>query len=199
MTDEPGLRERKKEQTRQRIEATALELFGRDGFDGTTVEAIAAAADIAPRTFFHYFPTKEDVVLADYADRLERIVDQLRRRPETEPPWAALRASFLVVAADYETEREKLIGRFQVMATTPSVYARSLQLQAGWEDAVAAALAQRMSCETEHLHPRLLAAAALSAMRSSQRNWMATGRQSSLPTLVEQCFDQLASGLAGVS
>ncbi len=198
MNEPLGLRARKKLQTRQRIETAAFELFERDGFDGTTTEAIAAGADIAPRTFFYYFPTKEDVVLADYADRLNRIVEQLRERPHTEHPWAALRASFLVVAADYDTEREQLTRRFRIMATTPSVYARNLQLQAGWEDALAAALAERMGCDPENLGPRLLASSALSAMRSSQRRWIATGQQTPLPALVQHCFDQLDTGLADI-
>lgn len=196
MNSDQGLRERKKNQTRKRIEAAAFALFERYGFDGTTVEAIAAGADIAPRTFFSYFPTKEDVVLADYASRLERIVEQLVHQPAAELPWVALKASLMVVAADYDNEREQIADRFRIMATTPSVYARSLQLQAGWEDTVATALALRMGCDSENLGPRLLASAALSAMRSSQRHWIATGQRSSLPTLVELCFDQLASGLA---
>jgi AcrR family transcriptional regulator len=199
MTEQTGLRERKKLQTRRRIEDAALELFGRDGFDGATVEGIAAAADIAPRTFFYYFPTKEDVVLADYAGRLEHIVDQLGRRPDAERPWAALRASFLVVAADYDADRREIIRRFQIMATSPSVYARSLQLQAGWEDAVASVLTERMGCRTEELGPRLLASSALSAIRSSLRHWIGTGQRSSLPQLVDGCFDQLGKGLSDIS
>ncbi len=199
MNPAPGLRERKKLKTRQRIEATALELFDAHGFDGTTVEAIADAAEISPRTFFHYFGTKEDVVLADYASRLERIVDQLQQQPASEPPWAALRASFLVVAADYDAERDSLIRRFSVIAATPSVYARSLQLQAGWEDAVAAALAERMSCRSSELQPRLLASCALSVIRSSLQHWIFTGQESSLPSLVETGFDQLAAGFEKLS
>lgn len=198
MNEPLGLRARKKLETRQRIETAAFELFGSNGFDGTTVEAIAAAAGIAPRTFFYYFPTKDDVVLADYAGRLDRIVEQLGQRPQIEEPWAALRASFLVVAADYDAERERLVRRFQIMSTTPSVYARSLQLQAGWEDALAVALAQRMGCGAEDLDPRLLASSALSAMRSSQRHWLATGQSASLPTLVDHCFGQLEAGLAQI-
>jgi AcrR family transcriptional regulator len=193
--DEPGLRQRKKLQTRTRIEAAALDLFERQGFDGTTVEEIAGAAQIAPRTFFSYFPTKEDVVLADYAGRLERIVEQLGDRPHTETPWAALRASFVVVAADYDTQRHELVRRFRIMADSASVHARSLQLQSGWEDALAAALGARLGDDTESLTSRLLASAALSAMRSSQRHWIATGQTTPLPTLVESCFDQLADGL----
>ncbi len=198
MTEQLGLRERKKLQTRHRIETAAFDHFASDGFDGTTIETIAAAADIAPRTFFYYFPTKEDVVLADYASRLDRIIEQLSERPSTERPWHALRASFLTVAADYDTEREQLIRRFKIMSTTPSVYARSLQLQAGWEDALAAALAQRMDCDAENLGPRLLAASALSALRSSQHHWLATNQKLALPALVETCFDQLATGLADI-
>ena len=199
MSGQTGLRERKKLQTRQRIEAVALELFVSEGFDGTTVDDIAAAADIAPRTFFYYFPTKEDVVVADYEGRLERIIDELSQRPEGESPWAALRASFLVVAADYDAEREEIVRRFQIIATSPSVYARSLQLQAGWEDTVASVLAERMGCQTEELGPRLLASSGLSAIRSSLRHWIVTGQKSSLPELVERCFDQLGEGLGNIA
>ncbi|HTN99071.1 MAG TPA: TetR family transcriptional regulator [Microthrixaceae bacterium] len=200
MLEEPvGLRERKKLQRRRDIEATALELFENDGFDGTTIESIAAAVGIAPRTFFYYFSTKEDVVLADYARRLERIVDEFAKRPDNESPWSSLRSSFLVVAADYEAEREQLIRRFSIMATNPAVFARSLQLQAGWEDALAAALEERLSVGS---HPvvgsRLLASAALAAMRSSLNHWLATGFETPLPPLVEQCFDQLSIGLDSV-
>lgn len=195
MPEKTGLRERKKAETRRRTEAAALELFTKSGFDGTTVEAIAAEADISPRTFFHYFDTKEDVLLADYSARLKRIVDQLTQRPAAEAPWLALRESFMVVAEDFDAEREPLVRRFMVMAGSPSVYARSLALQSGWEDAVARALAERTGVDPEDLEPRLMAASALAAMQASQRRWMATGQKVHLPELVAACFDQLAAGL----
>ena len=103
------------------------------------------------------------------------------------------------MAADYDADRREIIRRFQIMATSPSVYARSLQLQAGWEDAVASVLAERMGCRTEELAPRLLASSALSAIRSSLRHWIATGQRSSLPELVEGCSDLLGEGLGDVS
>ena len=192
-----GLRERKKLDTRRRIEAVALDLFEGDGFDATTIDDIATAADIAPRTFFHYFPTKEDVVLADYADRLERFTGTLAEQPGTEPPWSALQRAFVVVAADYEITRPQLLRRFRIMANTPSVFARSLQLQAAWEDTLADALTSRMGHEPDRdITPHLLAAAALAAMRASLRHWLAGGGVSSLPEHVTQCFDRLAQGIA---
>lgn len=194
-----GRRERKKLDTRRRIESTALERFERDGFDATTVDDIAAAVDIASRTFFHYFATKEDVVLADYAERLERITDALGDRPRDEAPWTALERAFLAVAADYEVERAELARRFRIMMATPSVYARSLQLQAGWEDAVAEAIGERMGRRPDDdLAARLLAAAALAAMRASLRHWLAHGETVPLPHHVRDCFALLAAGLGSV-
>ncbi len=196
MTEQLGLRERKKRDRRRSIEAVALSRFEKNGFDATTIDEIAAAADIAPRTFFSYFPTKEDVVLADYADRLGRTTDELGRRPPAEAPWLALRQSFAVVAADYEAERDAMIRRFAIMAANPSVHARSLQLQAGWEDTVAEVLTERTGAADDDITPRLMSSAALACMRSSLRHWMLTGHRQSLPDLVEASFDRLAAGLS---
>lgn len=195
MPETLGLRERKRNERRRAIEAAAIDLFETNGFDATTIDDIARAVDIAPRTFFSYFSTKEDVVLADYSQRLDRIITELGRRPSTEPPWQALGAAFAVVAADYQSQRQELVRRFTIMATTPSVYARSLQLQAGWEDTLAATLAQRAAADPGDPTPRLLAAAALAAMRSSLQHWLRGGQTSPLPQVISDAFDHLARGL----
>lgn len=195
MTGELGLRARKKLERRRRIEDAAITLIHANGFDATTVEQIADHADIAPRTFFYYFATKEDVVLADYADRLGRITDVLERRTSSESPWTALRAAFVTVADDYETHRDDLIARFTIMAQTPSVYARSLQLQAGWEDSLTEILIERAPNSTDSIQPRLLASAALACMRSSLRHWILTDQREPLPELIQASFDRLGAGL----
>lgn len=188
-----GLRERKKQERRALIEDTALGLFERDGFDATTVEDIAAACDIAPRTFFSYFATKDDLVLADYADRLARILDAVSDRPDDEPAWPALQAAFATVAADYEAEVDQLRRRFAIMAANPSVLARSLELQLGWEIALAERLARRRNVDDRLAG--LLAATALAIMRSSLRQWLTEGTRRPLPDLMHHGFALLGGGL----
>ncbi|MEI2654143.1 MAG: TetR family transcriptional regulator [Microthrixaceae bacterium] len=164
MTEPTGLRERNKRERRRRLEDVALELFERDGYDKTTIEQIAAGAGLAPRTFFSYFATKDDLVLADYTDRLHRILDELDRRPTDESAWDALRAAFAAVAADYEAEADRLRRRFTIMAHNPSVFARNLQLQATWEQALSEHLMNRLGSDPGDPTPRLLAATALAVI-----------------------------------
>lgn len=193
MAATPGLRERKKRQRRKLIESTALDLFARDGFDATTVETIAAACDIAPRTFFSYFATKDDLVLADYADRLQRILDAFAARPADEPAWEALQRSFEAIAADYESQADPLRARLAIMVTAPSVRARSLELQLGWEFALAERLAERADVADDTV-AQLLAGTALAIMRGALRQWLTSGTDSNPPELMRRGFSLAGDG-----
>lgn len=199
MSGSNGLRARKKDRTRRTIEKVALDLVDAHGFDGTTVDEIAAAADIAPRTFFHYFSSKEDVILADYTVRLERIVAALKISPGDQGPWLALRDAFLTVAADYESEQEQILRRFRIIRSTPSVTARSLLLQATWEDTITDAVSGWLDLEgTDDIRPRLIAGAALAAMRASLAQWLSDDGHSPLPDHIAYCFDVMHDGLGGL-
>lgn len=195
MAEPVGLRERSKRERRRRLEDVAIALFERHGFDKTTIEQIATDAGLAPRTFFSYFATKDDLVLADYSERLSRILAELEQRPESESAWDALRASFAAVASDYESEHDRIRQRFTIMANNPSVFARSLHLQAGWEQALTERLAARLNARADDPTPPLLAATALAVMRASLQHWLTVPRSPALPALVQSGFDQLASGL----
>ena len=107
-TNPPGRRERKKEATRGAIRAAGLELFERQGYGDTTVRHIADAADVAERTFYRYFPSKEDLLLEDARAYFEAVEAFVADRPPAESPMASLIAvtqelSAVFAAADDET------------------------------------------------------------------------------------------------
>ena len=192
-----GLRERKRRRTHQVLEDTALRLFSEEGFAETPVSRIAEQAEVATRTFFHHFRTKEDVVLAAYERRLARLVDLLADRPEHEPPLTALRASLLAVAEDYQSARPHLLERARLAAANASIHARSLELQSRWEERIADTVAHRLDVEVEgDLRPRLLAAVTFAAMRVAQRRWLRDDGATALPQLVAEALDLLERGLA---
>lgn len=196
MSDPGGLRARKKRRTRDAIERAALDLFEQNGFEGTTIDEIASAADIAPRTFFHYFPSKEDVVLADYTLRLDQVLDALGEEAGDRSPWSTLRRVLLQVAGDYEAERDKLLRRFRIVQAAPSVTARHLQLQAGWEGAVTGAVSSWLDVDPlTDVRPRLIAGAAMASMRASLHRWLTDDGSTHLPDHLEECFDLLGVGL----
>src|SRR5687768_11761321 len=114
----PGLRERKKQRTREAIVEAAFELFAERGFDGTTIAAIAAAADIAPRTFFSYFPSKDDVVFHDFEAKYGMVASWLKDREPGTNAIDALRAGIESATGgmdpahiDRDQLREKLLRK----------------------------------------------------------------------------------------
>ena len=91
----PGRREENKQRTRSALEQAAARLFEQQGFEATTVRDIAAAAGVGERTFFRYFPSKEDLVLQQVRDLIPGLMRALRERPAAEPPLVALRETFV--------------------------------------------------------------------------------------------------------
>lgn len=123
-----GLRERKKLRTRQAIAAAAMRLFAEHGYDETTIAEIAAAADVSPRTFFSYFPSKEDVVFADVDDRLAEVRRRLTSRLAGESPLETIRRSVVDVMEALATEHgEYGAVQVQLIFERPPLQARALQ------------------------------------------------------------------------
>jgi AcrR family transcriptional regulator len=192
----PGLRERNKLRTRQEIADATLRLAAERGLENVTVEQIAAAADVAPRTFFRYFESKEDALLADHSERLELLRETLKSRPATEGPLTAVRTALLDVVGDLEEHREHMLSKVQLMENNPTLRGRSLEMMGQLELTIAEALAERTGVELEtDYRPFLIAAAVCTAMRVAIDRWGATGGSGDLTAMVTSALDLLDGGL----
>ena len=195
----PGLRERRKALTAAELEAAAYRLFGERGFDNVTVDDIAAEADVSRRTFFRYFASKEDVLLADHFVQLARLREAMADRPEDEPIVTALRNALLSLTSDFEERKEKVILRGRLMRDTPSLQARSLVHQKLWEDAMQEMVAARLGVDPVlDLRPGVVAAAALAAMRVAFTVWLTAGCKGDLIALTTEALDLLDGGLGQI-
>jgi AcrR family transcriptional regulator len=201
-TNPEGLRERKKAKTRRALEDAALALFIRHGFDGTTVEQIADACDVSPRTFFRYFSTKEDALFGDSREKLETFIDALEARPGGEAPLRSMRAAALTLMQTHEARRERLKARAQIVAATPLLRAHGSERQADWNQAAIEVLTGRSSgtIADEGQTPlviRLVVVASTAAIHAAVETWLNDTTGVELIALVEQAFDLLAVGLDG--
>jgi AcrR family transcriptional regulator len=138
-----GLRERKKARTRATIREEALRLFREQGYAETTVDQIAAAAEVSPSTFFRYFPTKEDVALADDLDPL--IIDAfMAQPPEVRPAEALRRAMHQVYENLPPAEWEREMARHELVAAVPELRAAMLDEMARTIRVFGLAMASRL-------------------------------------------------------
>jgi len=159
-----GLRERKKQQTRQLIADTAWRLFADRGFDRVTVAEVAREAEVALATVFNYFPTKEDLFYSRLEAFGQRMVEAVASRREGEPALVALRRFLLasgglvaqVEAGDPEAvERLRTVNR--VIADSPALQARERQVIARYADALAELLAADLGVPPDDVEVRVAA------------------------------------------
>ena len=191
-----GLRERHRRRTEAVLEEAALALFEARGFDFVTVDDIAAEADVSRRTFFRYFATKEDVVLADQPRRQEELRQALAARPPDEPALTALRYALLSLADGHEQDRERLLRRARIMRATPSLQIRWMATQRAWEQAVTDMVAQRLGVDPlVDLRPGVVAAATLASLRTAISLWVTGDGRGDLHAMVGQALDLLDGGL----
>ena len=161
-----GLRERKKQRTREAIVEAAFELFAERGFSGTTIADIAEQAEIAPRTFFSYFPSKDDVVFHDFQEKYEMVAGWLRDR---EPGTNAIDALYDGVcttsgAVDKTLHaREKRLRR-RLIRENDSLAAHDDHLRGKFFELLSEAVAEDLGEAPTDLRPRIVAAATTAAM-----------------------------------
>lgn len=190
-----GLRERKKIQTRQAIRRAAYRLFDEQGYDGTTVEQIAAAADVSASTVFRYFPTKEDIVLTDEYDPL--IEAALRARPADEPIVESVREAVLgLLHEQFTEEREEMVQRLRLAEDVPAVRARLGEHMAVSCGLMSDALAGRRPVAGHHVDRaeiRIVVAAITGAWSEGMMQWIQGGAVEDLSQVLDRTLRALAA------
>lgn len=192
---EPGLRARRRERTRDDIEASALALFVEHGYDETTVEEIAEAALISPRTFFRYFASKEDVLLAGGRDEMTLAARSLAERPTDEPLMDSLRGLLEIFAELHSTDRERQLCRIGLCKTTPHLAAAFLEMVHGMELVLRDFVAARLGLEPSDRRPRLVAAAFGTGFRVAAETWQESDGTEDMTLLVRDNVETLVAPL----
>ena len=165
-----GLRERKKARTRATIREEALRLFREQGYHATTVEQIAAAAEVSPSTFFRYFPTKEDVVLQDDLEPL--LAEAIEHQAPELGVVAAVRAAFRTVITNLDEQQwNRIREQAELSMTTPEVRARAMDDFARTLRVMTEAVARRTGLSPDDPRVRTTAGAIFGTILSATAPW----------------------------
>lgn len=172
-----------------------IRLAARRGWAETTVEDIAAAAGVSPRTFFRYFPTKADALFGDEPERMAMLERALRERDSDEPVLAAVRRGVLEWVTEFMADPELYLTRARLAFEHPDVLGNALVRFAALEGIVAAAAAEELGADAHDLRPRLIGSTTTAAIRSTSQAWLARGGKGDPRELVNESFDLLERGL----
>jgi AcrR family transcriptional regulator len=187
-----GLRERKKQKTRESIQRTALRLFEKQGYEETTIEQIAAAVEISPSTFFNYFPTKEDVVLFDAYDPMA--IQMFLDRPKDEPLNVGLRQVLEGLATAFERDEQLILARGRLFLDVPELRARIWDEVERTQVMIAQLLAQRTGRRPDDFELRVTARILIGAIFEATLEWMRTNGRQGLVELANRALDVVESG-----
>lgn len=168
----PGLRERKRAETHARIQTAALILFSERGFEQTTLDDIAAAADVSRRTLFHYFGSKEDIVLSAKADVITALEHAVSRRPVDEPLMEMAQNALIDMSAGFQGPGPRALAR--LIKSTPALQASDHAKYDLMERRLTAALTARKGLPADDLQARMVAITAIGVLKISTEAWLAS-------------------------
>jgi AcrR family transcriptional regulator len=199
-----SLRERKKLATRRLLRRVALKLVAERGAANVTVEDIAEAADVSPRTFFNYFPSKEAALFASAdSSRWNELCERIVQESPGEPVLDVLRAVMITGAKAVAEDLKGLGGdpadwlhRMKAVRNDPHLRAAHVAQMAILERSITEALAQRLGTDPDRdPYPGLLCAVATGTFRNSVMSWAASGGTVPLERFIDLSFRALADGL----
>jgi AcrR family transcriptional regulator len=184
------LRERKRQLTLDLIAKTGLKLFIENGYEATTLDAIAAAAGISRRTFFYYLKSKEEVLLAHESGNIPRLLRPtfLQQSPKQSPLDAA-RKTFLILASMYETTESVMADR--ILRSIEALRLRKEALHVQLEDVLAEGMYELWPDPARRPALRLTAMMAMGALRFAKENWRQEEAAHPLTHYIDEAFDLL--------
>jgi AcrR family transcriptional regulator len=183
-----SLRQRHTERTRDAIVTAAYELFNEKGFADTTIDEIAERADVAPRTFFRYFPAKEAVLFHTSTEQVDAAVAMLRERPADEAPYESLVAVLRTIAADlsHDHKRELLLAKHAAENERLFEHHRAV-VMCRFEEGITDVLVERAGDQADPLAIEAAVAAVLAAFGTAVRAWLRGGAKGQLQPILERC------------
>jgi mycofactocin system transcriptional regulator len=185
---------RRRSTTQDRIADTALDLFAARGFDEVSVDDVAAAAGIARRTLFRYYPSKNAIPWGDFDAHLDRMRDLLADVASDVPVGDALRSALLTFNNFGELEMERHRQRMRLILQTDALQSYSMTMYAGWRAVVAAFVARRLHTDSGDLLPQTVAWTMLGASLAAYERWLAD-ESVSLTQSLESAFAVVSQGL----
>lgn len=188
-----GLRERKRRDTLQRIAQTGLELFVAKGYEATTLDDIAVAAGISRRTFFHYFKSKDEILLAWQAGLGDAVHDAVLQASVDQSPFEALCGALLKLASHFDAETAIVIA--QVLRSSDQLRAANQAKYMHLENAAFEALCQLWPQRGRRGRLRMVAMAGLGAFRVAIDEWTDEGGKEPLTRRIEKTFGNLRAEL----
>ncbi|MEV6975084.1 TetR family transcriptional regulator [Kitasatospora sp. NPDC093806] len=188
-----SLRERKKLKTRQAIRREAYRLIAEQGYDNTTVDQIAAAAEVSQSTFFRYFATKEDLVLSDEYD--PPMIEALLARPSDEPFLRSCREAMIGLIRELlQHERDELLTRMRLITEVPALRARMRDTANDPQQLFLHVLTRRAGLAEPTYAMRITAAALSAATTETVLCWAESDGTEDITDLVERTFTILEQG-----
>jgi AcrR family transcriptional regulator len=184
-----GLRERKKLKTREAIQRAALRLFSRQGYEQTTVEQIAAAAEISPSTFFNYFPSKEDVVILDVYDPM--MLALFSEGPRTEPLSLTLERLVRMVAEIMDRDRTYVLARARLIFSEPALRSRMWDELERNQAQFLVVLAARVGRPAGDFELRVTLRAVIGAMTEAMLEWLRREGRDDVAALLNRALEAI--------
>jgi AcrR family transcriptional regulator len=163
------------QRNREALIAAAIDLFTANGYEQTTVEQISTAAGVAPRTFFHHFAAKEDILFHGYADRLGEATRRFRAS-RSDSLWGALAEASEAVALAISEQPEIFLVRAAMYHSLPALRATMLRINDDWIDQMTAEVARWLDSDADvEVRPRLAATVINGANRAAIDVWVSSG------------------------